>query len=314
MTMHTIPDKTALFIIGPTGVGKTYISICVSEEMNGEIISADSRQFYRYMDIGTDKPSKETLERIPHHFINILNPDEYYNAGQFGKDARVKISEIRNRNRLPVIAGGSGLYVKAILEGFFDEKKKDLLLKRSLTERAEIEGNEALYAELQSVDPEFAAQISMNDTQRIVRGLEVFKVTGIPLTTHWRKQKVSIGFEPVTIGLRRTREELYEKINRRVETMLERGLVEEVRSLRTKGYSPELNAFKTYGYAEVFRYLENIIPYDEMVEQIQRRTRNFAKRQMTWFRKMENVTWIDIEGNDRTAVTENIYAIINDRK
>jgi len=299
----------AVFIVGPTGVGKSIIGLRAAERLNGEIISADSRQMYRGMDIGTDKPPREILERVPHHFINILEPDGYYNSGLFGKDVRKKIDEILSINKLPFIVGGSGLYIKSILEGFFDEKIKDPKTKKKLQERARKEGNDLLYKELQEADPEFAAKISVNDTQRIVRGLEVFLVTGKLLTHHWKEPHISLHFQPVLIGLRKDRTQLYDTINKRVERMLAKGLIDEAKTLLRKGYSPDINALQTYGYREVFNYLDGAMTYDEMVEQIKKRTRNFAKRQMTWFRKMRNITWIDV-GDDKEEVVDIITKII----
>ena len=178
----------AVFIVGPTGVGKTDIGLRLAERFNGEIISADSRQMYRFMDIGTDKPPNDFLEKVPHHFINILNPDEYYNASQFGKDVRLKTDEIIKHNKLPFIIGGSGLYIKSIITGFFEETKKDLKTKRNLQERIRTEGKKVLYNELLEIDREYASKISHNDAQRIVRGLEVYFVTGKPLSKRRRRE------------------------------------------------------------------------------------------------------------------------------
>ena len=298
-----------LFIVGPTGVGKTAVGFSAAEKLNGEIISAVSRQMYRGMDIGTAKPPHEIRERIPHHFIDILDPDEYYNAGKFGKDVRHKIDEILSRQKLPIIVGGSGLYIKSILEGFFDEEKKDLETKKSLIERAGREGNETLYRELKKADPEFAAKISINDTQRIVRGLEVYLVTGKPLTQHWKDSRVTVHFQPVITGLRQDKTRLYEIIGKRVDTMLENGLIEEVKTLQRKGYSPDLNAFQTYGYRETFSYLKRNISYEVLAERIKKSTRKFAKRQMTWFRKVHNIIWIDV-GDDKKEAVDSIISVV----
>ena len=295
--------------MGPTGVGKTVIGFRAAELLNGEIISADSRQMYRGMDIGTDKPPVEFLERLPHYFIDILDPDEDYNAGQFGKDARRRIEEILFRHKVPFIIGGSGLYIKSLLEGFFDEKVKDRNVKKRLRERADKEGNEILYAELIKADPEFALRISVNDTQRIIRGLEVYLVTGKRLTRQWKESKKSADFQYKIIGLRRERAELYDIINKRVEIMLERGLIDEVKVLQRRGYSHTLNAMQTYGYRETFRYLQGKFSYEELIEQIKKQTRNFAKRQLTWFRKFENISWLDV-GDDTDRVVDTIISIV----
>jgi len=309
---NNIEKNFAVFIVGPTGVGKTKVSIEIGCTLHGEIISADSRQFYRDMDIGTDKPSSESLKRVRHHFVNILNPDDYYTAGQFGKDARKTIGEVLSRNKLPIIVGGSGLYIKAILEGFFDETERDIETKKMLQKRAAENGTSDLYNELKLADPEFAAKISVNDAQRIIRGLEVFIVTGKSLTHHWKKAKANPCFIPVIIGLRRERSELYELINSRVDTMIEKGLVEEVKALREKRYSTNLNALKTFGYREVNRFLNNESSYDDMVEEIKKSTRNYAKRQLTWFKKLEKIRWVTVSDNSNDAVG-NVLSIIQDQ-
>ena len=309
---NNIVKNKVVFIVGPTGVGKTAVSIEVACTLNGEIISADSRQFYREMDIGTDKPSPESLKQVKHHYISILNPDDYYTAGQFGKDARKTIGEILSCNRLPIVAGGSGLYLKAILEGFFDEYEKDIKTKKILQQRADKEGTSELYNELKRADPELASKISTNDAQRIIRGLEVYIVTGKPLTQHWKQAKSIRGFSPVMIGLQRERRELYELINSRVDTMIEKGLIEEVKALREKRFSTKLNALKTFGYREVVRYLTKELTFDDMVEEIKKSTRNYAKRQLTWFRKMENITWVNV-GNNREDTAGNVLSIIENQ-
>ena len=309
---NNIVKNKVVFIVGPTGVGKTAVSIEVACTLNGEIISADSRQFYREMDIGTDKPSPESLKQVKHHYISILNPDDYYTAGQFGKDARKTIGEILSCNRLPIVAGGSGLYLKAILEGFFDEYEKDIKTKKILQQRADKEGTSELYNELKRADPELASKISANDAQRIIRGLEVYIVTGKPLTQHWKQAKSIRGFSPVMIGLQRERRELYELINSRVDTMIEKGLIEEVKALREKRFSTKLNALKTFGYREVIRYLTKELTFDDMVEEIKKSTRNYAKRQLTWFRKMENITWVNV-GNNREDTAGNVLSIIENQ-
>jgi len=286
-----------LCIVGPTGVGKTAIGFQLAKTLNGEIISADSRQMYRFMNIGTDKPPSDYIKQIPHYFIDTLDPDESYNAGQFGKQARNIINEIFARGKLPIVVGGSGLYIKSLLEGFFDETIKNIEVKRELQREINEKGSEALYRELENADPEFAASISVNDAQRITRGLEVFRATGKPLSEHWRESKIHVNFKSVVIGLKRDREELYNIINKRVDRMIELGLVDEVRTLIKKGYSKNLNSLKTYGYQEVFEYLDNNCSNDEMIEEIKKRTRNFAKRQLTWFRKLKDIIWISVGEN-----------------
>jgi len=285
--------RKVLFITGPTAVGKTRTSIITAEKLNGEIISADSRQFYKYMDIGTAKPEIEDLERVPHHFINILTPDKYYSSGKFGKDARKKIDEIFDRNRVPIVTGGSGLYLKAVYEPLFDEGERDFKIKENLKNQAKESGLEIMYSKLKKIDPDAASKIMPNDKQRIIRALEVHEITGKPISSFWNKSK-SIDFTPVKICLTMHRELLYQRINKRVESMLKNGFINEVKILRQKGYSFNLNALKTVGYKEINLYLEGEFSYTEMVEQIKRKTRNYAKRQITWFKKEKDMIYIDV--------------------
>jgi tRNA dimethylallyltransferase len=297
-------QKIALCIVGPTGVGKTETGIYAAEKLDGEIVSFDSRQMYKFMNIGTDKPPEEYLSRVTHHFIDVIDPKDRYNAGQFGKDARKTIDHLFESGKVPVLVGGSGLYLKAILQGFFDEKVRDLEIKKGLQEYVVKHGTEKLYRELSEIDPEFADKITVNDAQRIVRGIEVFRVTGKPLTAHWKESKVEIDYKSLIIGLSAPRELLYDNINSRVDKMIESGLIDEVKTLKKMGYDNTLNSMKTYGYREVFEYLDNNCTYDEMVESIKQRTRNFAKRQLTWFKKVENIKWIESDALKEKAAGE----------
>ncbi|MCP4726636.1 MAG: tRNA (adenosine(37)-N6)-dimethylallyltransferase MiaA [bacterium] len=291
--MSAKEKNKAVFIVGPTGVGKTAVGFALAEKIKGEIISADSRQMYREMSIGTDKPPEEYLSSIKHYFIDTIDPGSDFNSGKFGNEAREIIGDIITRGLIPIIVGGSGLYIKAILEGLFEEIVKDSEVRKNLKIRIEEEGTKKLYNELLDVDSKFAERISENDGQRIVRGLEVFYTTGKPLSEHWKKNKIQLNFTPVLIGLIRPREVLYENINKRVDKMIKSGLIEEVEKLRGAGYSLENNSMQTYGYQEVFQHLEGQIGYDDMIELIKKRTRNFAKRQLTWFKKMDGIVWLD---------------------
>ncbi len=291
--MSAKEKNTAIFIFGPTGVGKTSAGFRLAKELKGEIISADSRQMYREMSIGTDKPPEEYLSSVKHHFIDTLDPGADYNSGKFGKEARRIIENVLNRDLVPIIVGGSGLYLKAILEGFFEESVKDNRIRAGLKSRIENEGNERLYKELLDVDRKFAEKISLNDSQRIIRGLEVYHATGKPLTKQWEENNITLTFTPLLIGLIRPREILYDNINKRVDKMINLGLIDEVKKLKDAGLSLENNSMQTYGYQEVFQYLEDEIGYEDMIELIKKRTRNFAKRQLTWFKKMDGVIWLD---------------------
>ena len=300
-----------LFITGPTAIGKTGAGITAAIKLNGEIISADSRQFYKYMDIGTAKPTEAERKIIPHHMIDILYPDEYYSAGKFGKDSREIIRTIAKKGKTPVVVGGSGLYLKAIYDPLFDEGERNFEVKEKLKKIVQEEGISTLYMKLQGIDPEAAGKIMPNDEQRIIRALEVYETTGTPISKFWKKDE-KINFMPVLICLNLERELLYEKINKRVDQMLEDGFINEVKQLKEKGYSQGLNSLKSVGYKEILQHFEGILTYSETVDLIKQKTRNYAKRQITWFKKEENFIWLDITSHknlDETA--EKIIEIFN---
>ncbi|NOX90421.1 MAG: tRNA (adenosine(37)-N6)-dimethylallyltransferase MiaA [Calditrichaeota bacterium] len=282
-------------IVGPTAVGKTRISLLIAERADVEIVSADSRQIYRYMDIGTAKVEKEIRERIPHHFIDICNPDEYYSAGMFGRQARETIGNILNKGKIPLVVGGSGLYIRALTDGIFELNAMDPKIREQLEERLNEKGLPALYEELKRVDPEYARKISPNDRQRILRSLEVYLVTDKPFS-YWHSKQPDPAPFPVRLwGLTSDRKKLYRRINERVDQMIKAGLEDEVRNLLKLGYSPELNALNTVGYKEVIDYFEGRIAREEMIDLIKRNSRRYAKRQLTWFRADSRIQWRTIE-------------------
>ncbi len=288
-----------LILVGPTGVGKTALSLEVAQKLNVvEIVSADSRQIYKLMDIGTAKPSREELAIVPHHFIDIKYPDEYYSAGQFGRDARLKIAELLAKDRQPLVVGGSGLYIQALVDGFFEKEIFDPQVKARLKTEIEQHGLSVLYNRLLQVDPNYAQKIHPNDGHRIVRALEVYELTGEPFSLFQEQERHAADFEPVMVGLSMDRAKLYRIIEARVDRMLAQGLVDEVRHLLQRGYNSQLNSLQTVGYREVFDYLEQKSSYDDMVSLIKQHSRNYAKRQMTWFRKDHRITWIDVSDLD----------------
>jgi len=282
-------------IVGPTGIGKTDLSLELAKNLPIEIISADSRQIYKLLDIGTSKPDKEILEQFPHHFIDMLDPSEYFSSGKFSKLARQKINEIRARNRLPLVVGGSGLYVKSLVDGIFDLEIHDYKIRESLKLRLRGEGIAALHAELKKVDPELASRITESDRQRIIRGLEVYIAIGKKLSDLQEKHTVAADFKPYFIGLTMNRQELYRRINDRVDRMFDEGLLVEVLYLKNLGYHSGMNALNTVGYKEVYTYLDNEISYDKMVDLIKRNTRHYAKRQYTWFNREERIHWYSLD-------------------
>ena len=288
-----------LIILGPTATGKSALAIKLTAELNGEIISADSMQVYRGMDIGTAKPSKEELESVPHHLINIINPDEPWSVADFLEQANKLIAEILKRGKLPIIVGGTGLYLNSFLMGFsFPITPAKPKIRSRLEALAKEKGNEFLWKKLNSIDPKTAKRLSINDKKRVIRALEVYEATGKPISKLQKKSPIKDKYNLILIGLNMEREKLYEDINHRVENLLERGLVEEVGSLVKSGYNKTLPSMQALGYKEVIDHIEGKADLPETVELIKKRTRNFARRQMTWFRRFKNVVWF--EGGEKT--------------
>jgi tRNA dimethylallyltransferase len=302
--------KKILTILGPTASGKTKVSLEIADKINGEIISADSRQVYKFMDIGTAKPSLEQRKRIPHHLIDIVEPDKYFSAADYSTRARRAIKEILSRGKEPLIVGGSGLYLRALFKGFFKGPGRDENLRRKLKEKAEKFGTESLYQELKEKDPEAAEKIGPHNLVRIIRALEVYELSGQRISELQKKGEYpSREFEFIKIGLKIDREKLYQRIDQRVEDMISSGLVDEVESLKIRGYDLSLAPLRTFGYKEIFQYLEGEISLDEAKEKIKLNTRHFAKRQLTWFRKEEGTIWIEAEKkNLENEILSTFYA------
>lgn len=298
-------------IVGPTAVGKTRLSLLLAERLPVEVISADSRQIYKLMDIGTAKAPQHIRATVPHHFIDICTPDQTFSAGQFGEQARNTVQDIFGRNKLPVVAGGSGLYIRALLDGFFERQIKDEDIRRRLEDELAQKGLDNLYSQLQQVDPAYAQKISKNDPQRIMRALEVYRASGRPLS-FWHQQKTNAApFPFFQIGLTMERSALYRRINQRVDEMLHQGLVEEVKTLLQKGYSPQLNALNTVGYKEVVAYLKGALSFEEMVGEIKKNSRRYAKRQLTWFKKDQRIEWYEInDAGDLPAICDTILCSV----
>jgi tRNA dimethylallyltransferase len=295
-----------LVITGPTASGKTDISIKIAEEIssktgkNVEIISADSRQVYKQIPIATAQPGKEQLKKFKHHFINELPLKAEFNAGEFGKKGRTRIDKILKKGNIPVIVGGSGLYISSLVYGLFDYdefhdekelKQKQKRVRADLYDRLEKNGLDKLVSELKKADPQTAMSIPNATPRRVIRALEVYYLTGVPISD-MKKKKIEISFEPVQFGVNLERIELYERINKRAELMIEKGLIEEIKKLKAKGYHyKNYNSLNTVGVKEVFDYLDDLISYDRMLELIKQNTRRFAKRQLTWFRRDKNLKW-----------------------
>jgi len=291
-------SKHVLLIVGPTAVGKTKLSLALARLLNNvEIISADSRQVYKLMNIGTAKPTRDELSAIPHHFIDIKYPDEYYSAGKFGHEARQKINQLFGEEKTPMVVGGSGLYLRALVDGLFEKQIFDQKIKARLKAEMNRQGIAVLYQQLQKVDPVSAERIHPNDGHRIVRALEVYEITGEPLSLFQSEESQKAEFLPIFIGLTRERKKQYQTIEDRVDFMIEQGLVDEVKNLKRLGYHSELNSMNTVGYREVFDWLSEKIDFEEMIRLIKQRSRNYAKRQLTWFRKDKRINWFELNQN-----------------
>lgn len=290
----TLTPEPLLVLIGPTAVGKTDLALHLAGELDGEIVSADSRQVYRQLTIGTAKPAAEELARVPHHFIDELDLGEPFSAGIFARLATERIAAIRQRGRTPIVAGGSTLYLEALLHGLADVPETTDETRRHLTERLEREGADVLYRELVAVDPASAATMDATKTQRLVRALEVYHDTGEPLS-HYHRSAEPPPFTPLVFVLHRQRELLYERINRRVDAMLAAGLIEENRAILDAGYPDDLNPLRTIGYREPMAHLRGEITFDEMARRLKRNSRRYAKRQLTWFRRRPEYAWLALD-------------------
>jgi tRNA dimethylallyltransferase len=291
-----------LAIVGPTASGKTTLSILLAEKLHGEIISSDSRQIYKFLNIGTAKPTPEDLHRVLHHFIDILDPDQEYNAAEYGQQARSKIEELLKQGIQPIIVGGSGLYIRAIIDGFFKGPGKDSEIREQLEKEAQRFGAEMLFEKLKRIDPASAAKMDASKVRRVVRALEVYYITGKPISDLHSTQETRASFEILQYALEWERKTLYGRINRRIDEMMEKGLVEEVRELETRGYLSGMNALNTVGYKETFDFIEGKLTKEEMVRLIKQNSRRFAKRQLTWFRADKRIRWISV--NERTNWNE----------
>lgn len=301
----TLPK--VLVIVGPTASGKTSLALHIANVIPSEIISADSRQIYKHLDIGTAKPTPSELQQVPHHCINIREPDETFNAGDFQTVGREIISDIIQRKKLPIVCGGTGLYVQALIDGFFEQPEFSGDVRTELERRIEKEGKESLYRELLRVDPASAKTMDASKYRRVIRALEVYYETGIPISQfHANHQKDEL-YDATWIGLKWERSVLYQRINDRVERMFADGFLDEVKQLQAMGFDDRFQALQTVGYKEAFQHLRGKISYDRMVELMKQNTRRFAKRQMTWFRKESRIQWYNIaHDSDIISIARNI--------
>ena len=293
--------KPLIILTGPTAVGKTALSISLAKAVGGEIISADSMQVYRHMDIGSAKIRPEEMDGVPHHLIDVLEPWEEFHVVRFQQLVKEAMAGIYERGHIPILTGGTGFYIQAIVKDIdFTENGEDSSYREDLERRAREEGCEALHRELEAVDPESAAQIHPNNVKRIIRALEYYEQTGQPISAHNEEQKEKPSpYNYAYFVLTDDREVLYERIDRRVDQMLSDGLVEEVKRLRAMGCSRELVSMQGLGYKEILAYLEGEMSLEEAIYVLKRDTRHFAKRQLTWFRREKEVIWLDKREFDR---------------
>lgn len=290
-------ERKVIVIVGPTCSGKTKVGISLAEKLHTEIISADSRQIYKYLNIGTAKPSKEELLRIKHHFIDFLELDENYNVSKFESDSLRVVESLLDNGKIPVVVGGSGLYIKALVDGIFDSVESDSEYREKLHEQREKFGNEFIFEELKKIDSKSSSRMLPQNWKRVMRALEVFHLTGQPISKYQTDYKRQIDVKFILFGLNWNRAKLYTNIEHRVDEMIEKGLVDEVNNILDRGYSKDINALNTVGYKEIISFLENEITLEYAIELIKRNTRRYAKRQMTWFRKTEGINWIECNAN-----------------
>ncbi|WP_373057650.1 tRNA (adenosine(37)-N6)-dimethylallyltransferase MiaA [Zunongwangia sp. H14] len=286
-----MPTNFLINIVGPTAIGKTALAIKLAQYFNTEIISADSRQFFKEMRIGTAVPDAEELAAAPHHFIQHISIEEDYSVGDFEKDAMAKIEELFLRKNIAIMVGGSGLYTRSITEGLDDFPEVDPEIRENLNTFLEKEGIQVLQQELKDLDPDYYKKVDLENPHRLIRALEICLGTGETYSSFLNQAKTKRNFHTISIGLTAERAIIYERINLRVEKMMQAGLMEEARQLYPKRH---LNALKTVGYKELFQYFEEKISIEEAVAEIQKNTRRFAKRQLTWFRKDNSIQWFDI--------------------
>ncbi len=297
-----------VIIIGPTGIGKSSLGLALAQKIGGEIISGDSVQVYQKLDIGSAKPTPTELQLVPHHLIDFLDPSEPFTAAQFKESATSLIEEIRGRGHVPIVVGGTGLYIRSLLDPYDFSQHGSEEIRFKWKEFAELNGNLLLHNELKKRDPETAEQLHPNDVLRITRALEIFELTGKTLSS--QRQFKDNEYEPLDpsilyIGLTAPRNLIYQRINQRCVDMLSQGLIEETLNLITGGYGPTLKPLQSIGYRHAIWFIKGLVIQSEMLRLLQRDTRHFAKRQLTWFRRDPRISWYDIE-TDPSLILESV--------
>ncbi|PEI65712.1 tRNA (adenosine(37)-N6)-dimethylallyltransferase MiaA [Bacillus wiedmannii] len=299
--MGEVQREKVAVIIGPTAVGKTKLSIDLAKALNGEIISGDSMQIYRTMDIGTAKVTKEEMDGIPHYMVDIKNPEDSFSVAEFQERVRKHIREITERGKLPIIVGGTGLYIQSVLFDYqFTDDAGDTIYREQMEKLALERGVEYVHKKLQEVDPESAERIHANNVRRVIRALEIFHTTGEKMSEQLEKQENELLYDVSLIGLTMDREMLYDRINLRVDIMMDQGLLEEVEGLYNRGIR-DCQSIQAIGYKEIYDYFEDRVSLEEAVSQLKTNSRRYAKRQLTWFRNKMDVTWFDVTGGEKMS-------------
>ena len=294
-------DKPKVIIIcGPTGIGKTAVGINLAEKFGGEIIGADSMQIYRHMDIGTAKPTLEERRRVVHHMVDIVDPDEDFDAVQFSERARSTIAALDTQGRLAFVVGGTGLYIKALLHGLFQSEPVDSKIRNRLKQQLDQDGSSSLYERLEQVDPATAGRLHPNDSYRIIRALETIESSGKSISKYHQDHGFQEDpFITLKLGLRIDRQKLYAQLDRRVDAMIHSGLIEEVKKLLAMGYAAELKSMQSIGYRHMVEFFAERLPWEECVRTLKRDTRRFAKRQFTWFGADPQIKWYAPDQRDQ---------------
>jgi len=310
--VEVLSDKPLIVVVGPTAVGKTNLAIELAKKYNSQIVSADSMQIYKYMDIGTAKPSLEEKQMIKHYLIDEIEPNQEFSVAAYKQLADKYIELIFSQGKIPILVGGTGLYINSVINNIsFSETICDWEYRNFLNATAIEKGNYYIWDMLNNIDPKSAQKLHENDTRRVIRALEVYKYTGIPMSTHQEdSRKIPSSYNLVYIGLNMDRERLYERINKRVDIMIAQGLIDEVKELISRGYTKEMQSMKAIGYKEIIQYIEGEVDLTTAVENLKRESRRYAKRQLTWFRKDERIKWFDID-KDNYDITEKIYSYAN---
>ena len=305
--MESLVEETAepllAVILGPTGSGKTALSVALGRRFDGEIVSCDSVAVYRGLEIGSAKPSAEQRKLVPHHLLDVVDPDAFYTAGDYSRAARAAIAGVVGRGRLPIITGGTGLYLRALLQGLFPGPQRSVALRDRLLRKAETRGPLSLHRILKRIDPASAARIHVNDTAKVIRAIEVTLAAARPMSEAWKEGSQALtGYRVLRLGLDPARPQLYQRINDRAEDMFAQGLIEETRELRARyGRSPALDSL---GYRQAAQYLDGTLTYEQAVAAASQGHRNYAKRQLTWFRREPEVHWLNGFGDDSALLAE----------